>query len=258
MRHAIYIMVIFNFFFGFYLSVGAATIQQNQIEPAAQQIGNEDNTDLQTVPEAELRELFSQYVCDSLGKIPEDAIVSRFKVTGNRPVPSGVLEYQVFQKSKGTPMGYVRLIAIVSVDGISRNEVRLSGWVDVFGPALCSVRSMQKGEIIEKSDVYLDRKNISRMSSNILTDKSMAVGLVLKNNLNENASLKEWMLKRNPTIDRGDRVTILAELGGLRVTVPGRTLAKGFVGDVIRVQNTMSRKNLFARIIDNATVAVEF
>ena len=96
------------------------------------------------------------------------------------------------------------------------------------------------------------------MPGNILTDRDKAVGLALKNNLDANTSLKEWMLKRNPTVDRGKRVTILAEMGGLRVSVPGRTMEKGFAGDFIKVENVMSKKKIFARVIDSATVAVEF
>jgi len=210
------------------------------------------------IPEARLRKLFNDYVCDRLGKDPTDVILSRFKVSGNRPVPSGPQEYRVFQKSKGTPKGHVRLTVIVSVHGISRGEVALSGWVDAFGLVVCTARSMQKGEIVRESDLYLSRKNLSRLPTNTLTNQGMAVGLVLKNNVDSNTCLKGWMLKRNPTVDRGKRVTILAKMDGLKISVPGRTMEKGFAGDFIKVENTMSKKKIFARVIDGATVAVEF
>jgi flagellar basal body P-ring formation protein FlgA len=253
-----YFMLIMIVVFGISVSAQAVSVKQFDTGPDVQGFSKESITDNQQVPETTFRRIFNQYVCNSLGKDSEDAILSRFKVAANGPFPAGVLTFQIFQKSKGTPMGHVRLITIVSVDGIPRGEVALSGWVDVFGPVLCLARSMNKGEVIEKGDVYLARKNISRMPSNVLTDKNMAIGWVLKNNLNQNDSLKEWMLKQNPTLQRGDRVTILAAVGGLKITVPGRTLAKGFVGDFIRVQNTMSRKNIYARIINNTTVEVDF
>jgi len=210
------------------------------------------------IPEASLRKLFNDYVCDHLGKGPEDAILSRFKVSGNRPVPTGHREYRVFQKSKGEPKGHVRLTVIVSVNGISQSEVALSGWVDAFGPVVSTTRSMQKGEIITENDVYLARKNLSRLPTNTLTDQDKAMGLVLKNNVAGNTCLKEWMLKRNPTVDRGKRVIILAGMDGLKISVPGRTMEKGFVGDFIKVENVMSKKKVFARVVDSATVVVEF
>jgi len=222
---------------------------------AAQQNKQKDG---RVIPEARLRKLFNDYVCDRLGKDPADAILSRFKVSGNRPVPSGHQEYRVFQKSKGAPKGHVRLTVIVSVDGISRGEVALSGWVDAFGPVVCTVRSMQKGEIVREGDIYIARKNLSRLPANTLTNQGRAIGLVLKNNVDSNTCLKKWMLKRNPTVDRGKRVTILARMDGLKISVPGRTMEKGFAGDFIKVENVMSKKKIFARVIDSATVAVEF
>jgi flagella basal body P-ring formation protein FlgA len=44
----------------------------------------------------------------------------------------------------------------------------------------------------------------------------------------------------------------------LRVTVPGTILEKGYVGESVRVQNTMSLKKIYARVIDSHTVRVDF
>jgi flagella basal body P-ring formation protein FlgA len=53
-------------------------------------------------------------------------------------------------------------------------------------------------------------------------------------------------------------VTILAESGDLRVTVPGRVLEKGYKGSLIRVQNVMSKKEIYATVVNGATVTVDF
>ena len=246
MNKARFALVILILLAGLCFPMEALTVQQSEPKTG------------RAVPEASLQKLFNDYVCDNLGKDPDDVILSRFKVSGNRPVPAGSREYRVFQKSKGDPKGHVRLMVIVSVNGISRSEVTLSGWVDAFGPVVCTTRSMQKGEVIGENDVYLARKNLSRLPSNTLTDQDKAMGLILKSNVGGNTCLKEWMLKRNPTVERGKRVTILARMDGLKISVPGRTIEKGFIGDFIKVENVMSKKKVFARVIDSATVAVEF
>jgi flagella basal body P-ring formation protein FlgA len=238
-------------FCGSYLPANAATKQK--AEALIEKSGH-----YQTVAEIKFRELFHQYICDRLSKDPNDIVLSRFKINGNRPVAEGAVEFQVFQKSKGTPKGYVRLTVIVSVDGISIREVSLSAWVDVFGSVVCAFRTLNKGETIRYKDVYLAKKNISRMPANTLTDKGMAIGLTAKNTISEGTCLKEYMLKRMPTLNKGDMVTILVELGGLKVTTPGKTLERGFAGDLIRVQNTMSKKRIYARIVDDSTVEVDF
>jgi flagella basal body P-ring formation protein FlgA len=253
-----YTIITVMCFCGGCLSADAATRQKAKTSIDTRHPLVEKSENHQTITETKFRELFHQYICESLDKDPDDIVLSRLKINGNRPVDTGELEFQIFQKSKGTLMGYVRLTVIVIVDGISSSEVGLSAWVDVFGPVVCAARTLDKGETIRTKDVYLARKNISRMPANTLTDKGMAIGLAAKNTLNENTCLKEYMLKRMPTLEKGDMVTILAEVGGLKVTTPGRTLERGFAGDLIRVQNTMSKKNIYASIVDDSTVEVHF
>jgi flagella basal body P-ring formation protein FlgA len=66
------------------------------------------------------------------------------------------------------------------------------------------------------------------------------------------------MLEKTPVVERGDVVTIMAAGGNLQVTVPGIVKETGFEGDLVKVQNSMSRKEIFARVVDSSTVAVHF
>jgi flagella basal body P-ring formation protein FlgA len=61
-----------------------------------------------------------------------------------------------------------------------------------------------------------------------------------------------------PLVKRGDLVTIIARLEGLKITTLGEVKRKGRQGERIPVLNIDSRKVIFARVIDANTVAVEF
>jgi len=212
----------------------------------------------QSIPEAKFQEIFKEYLCHHLGKERSDIMVSRFNVVGSRPVPVGKIRFQLFQRDRRRLAGYARLVAVVRVNGVVENRVRLSGWVHIFDSVVCTCRNLKKGEIIRKDDLYLARKNISHLSPDILTDMSKAVGLMVKHTIRTDTCLKEWMLEKSPIVDRGDIVTILAESGGLKVTVPGSVLERGYLGELIRVQNTMSKRRIYARVINSSTVMVEF
>jgi len=212
----------------------------------------------QTISDATFREIFRDYLCQHLGKEKSDVMVSRLKVLGNTPVPPGEINLRLFQKDKRRLEGYVRLVAIISVNGAVKNKVRLSGWVDVFESVVCACRNLKKREIIEEGDLCLARKNISHLSSKTLTDIGKAVGLMIKHTIKKDTCIKEWMLEKPLIVERGDMITILAESGNLRVTTPGRVLAKGHMGELIRVQNSMSKKVIYARVINNSTVSVDF
>jgi len=216
------------------------------------------NASGQTIPESQFQEAFSGYINSRLEKENIEIIISKFSVSGNKLLPAGEVSLRVFQKGREELYGYVRLIAIVSVDNVPRTEVTLSGWIDVFDSVVCTSRRLNKGEVITKNDVYVIKKNISRLHPDTLTDINQAIGLMLNHDVKENDTLKEGMLKRAPVVNRGDMVTILAEMGGIRVTAPGRILEKGYHGEYVRVQNAISKKNINAKVVNDSTVMVDF
>lgn len=250
MKRARYILVSLLVVTGLF-GASHATAGREQVAPASP--GPQ-----RAIAESGLLQVFRQYVAQGLGKEESQVVVSRFRVRGNRALPPGNRRFDLYQKGMGGLRGPVRLMALVSVDGLLRSRVELSGWVDVFERVLCASRDLKRGEILGRGDVRLARKNLSRLSSRGLTHPEQVIGLRVKHQIREGTPLKEWMLEKSPLVKRGDRVTILAESGGLRVTVPGKVLEKGYLGELVRVQNTMSKKQVHARVLDPQTVVVEF
>lgn len=218
----------------------------------------EINNSYQSIPEDTFRKYFMKYICRHLGKEESDIIVSKFKISRNKTVPIGKVTIRLSQKGAARLAGYVRLKAIVSVNGIEENSVQLYSWVDVFESVVCTSRDLKRKDVIKKDDVYLVRKNISHMPPDTISELSKVVGLMIKHNAKADTCLKERMLEKSPIVERGDMVTIMAESDDLKVTVPGRVMEKGYLGELVRVKNAMSKKEVYARVINNLTVMVHF
>ncbi|MFH2047324.1 MAG: flagellar basal body P-ring formation chaperone FlgA [Pseudomonadota bacterium] len=216
------------------------------------------NDSSQTISEAVFRKAYNQFISSQLKKTNDDILLSRFTVSGNKELPAGKVSLNLFRKGREELKGYVRLIAIVSVDDIPKTEVKLSGWVDVFDSVVCASSNLNKGDIIAAEDIHLERINISRLKSDTFKDLDQAIGLMAKHDIKEKDCLKDWMLKKTPIVSKGDMVTILAEHGSIKVTAPGRILEKGYKGDYIRVQNAMSKKSVYAKVINSSIVTVNF
>jgi flagella basal body P-ring formation protein FlgA len=251
MSKALPIMILLTCLFGICLPLGAAAQSRNETEARA-------NPGYQSIPEAAFREIFMEYICRRLGKEKSDVLVSKFKVVGNRPLPQGELGFQLFQKDKRRLAGYVRLVALCSVNGVVKNQVRVSGWVDIFESVVLTRRNLKKGETIQKDDLYVARKNIAHQSPNLVTDMTRALGLMTKYTIRQDTCLKEWMLERSSILSKGDIVTIVAESDDLKITVPGRVLEKGYLDELIMIQNVMSGKKIYARVLNSSTVMVDF
>jgi len=236
---------------GFYSTSMGATIGKNDRRNVSQQ-------SYQTIPESKFRDIFQKYLYRNLNNQECDVILSRLKITGNVPIPAGTISFQQYQKGKRRLEGHVSLIVVVEINGVVKNKVKLSGWVDIFQPVVCASRDLKRGERIEKDDLYFVKRNISHMSSKILTDMNKIIGLMAKHNVKKDTSVKEWMFEECPIVDKGDIVTIIAESGDIKVTAPGKVLMKGYAGELVKVQNLMSNKEIYAKIVNGSMVAVDF
>ncbi len=212
----------------------------------------------QSIPDFKFKRCLLKYLCRNLGKEESDIIVSKVKVSRNRAVPVGKISIRLSRKDTGRLAGNVKLNAIVSVNGIEENNVRIYSWIDVFESVVCASRDLKRKDIIREDDVYLARKNISHMPPNTVRGLSKVVGLTMKHNVKADTCLKGWMVEKTPAVKRGDMVTIMAESDDLKVTIPGRVMEKGCLGELVKVENIISKKEIYARVINNLAVMVNF
>ena len=242
---------IFLFILVFYsTSIPAATSKNDPHNVSSQRF--------QTIPEAKFREIFQKYLYRNLNSQGCDVVISRLKITGNVPVPDGTISFQQYQKGKRRFEGQVSLIVVVKINGVVKNKVKLSGWIDIFQPVVCASRDLKRGERISKDDLYFVKRNISHISSRVLTDMNKIIGFMAKHNVKKDSSLKEWMFEKFPIVNKGDIVTIIAESGDIKVTAPGRVLMKGYADELVKVQNLMSKKEIYAKVVNGSMVAVDF
>ncbi|MFK5954407.1 MAG: flagellar basal body P-ring formation chaperone FlgA [Desulfobacterium sp.] len=218
---------------------------------------NNDTQGYQTISQDLFRQAFGGFVSQYSGRDAANVVISKFKVLRDVPVPPGNVQIRVIPNRKNKLVEYLRLKAEVRVNGVLQNKVTLCAWLDIFETVVCVSHNLKRGRVIQQEDLYLERRNISGMADDVVLDLNQVVGLMAKHNIKADDVLKQWVLKRNPVVKRGDMVTILVQSGGMRITVPGKVLSDGFKGQAISVLNTMSNKKIFARVIDTSTVQVD-
>jgi len=212
----------------------------------------------QTVEDESFLRHYTDYIARRIKGSEDDFRIHRFKVIGNRPFPEGVLQIELINQGKRELLGHVNLRAVVKIDGAVERRVGLSGWVDRFEEVVCIRQSLPRNSVILKGDLCLERRNISRLSSNVINIKGLAIGKRLKNGLKAGSVLLAGSLEDVPVVKRGDRVTIIVESSLIKVTALGIAQGSGSVGDQICVKNCLGKKEIFASIVDSSTVKINF
>ncbi|HEB87499.1 MAG TPA: flagellar basal body P-ring formation protein FlgA [Gammaproteobacteria bacterium] len=125
-----------------------------------------------------------------------------------------------------------------------------------YARVLVVKENLSRGSILHASDLTTRRLNVSRLFNGYFTDRTEVRGKVLKRSLRRGDILTNGMLDVRKLIKRGDIVTIMASSGTLAIRVEGEALMDGRKGDLIRVRNHSSNREIQAVVVATGVVKV--
>ncbi|MEM9469018.1 MAG: flagellar basal body P-ring formation chaperone FlgA [Pseudomonadota bacterium] len=116
---------------------------------------------------------------------------------------------------------------------------------------------MRSGMIIGKNDIELIDMPEKELQHNTLFKTEDLIGLTPRRIAYAGKPLQTKELQRPQIVTRGERVTIYFKEGPLMLTAKGKALENGAKGDVVRISNLGSSKNLDAVVINQNEVVVQ-
>jgi len=235
-------------------SAGTLPAEATLIVPDYVRVGRS----FQTLQEKALVRRYADFVAERLRGTEVDFRVSRFRVSGNGPLPEGKIRIELVLQRDRKLAGHVSLNGTVRVNGNVERRIVLSGWVDRFEDVVCVQRPLSRHADVTKDDVTLERRKVTKFYNNVLKSQDDVVGKRVKHAVRMGEVLFANTVEQPPAIEKGDRVTIVAESGTLMITTVGIAQATGSLGDQIRVKNIMSNKEVIASIVDSSTVRIDF
>lgn len=118
--------------------------------------------------------------------------------------------------------------------------------------SLVATRTIRAQSVVQMDDVTL----VAAAIPGALTGAVGALGLEARVAIYAGRPIKASDLGPPALIDRNQIVSLSYHSGGLAILVEGRALARGGVGDVIRVMNLASRSTVSGRVAADGTVQV--
>ena len=119
-----------------------------------------------------------------------------------------------------------------------------------------SRRPLVRGQTLTAADVRLSETDTSRLHKAYFTRVDDVVGLRSKRAVAAGKTLHAGLLQREELVRRGAQVEIIADGGGLLVTMRGKALANGGRGDRIRVKNLNSGRVVTGTVRGRGVVEV--
>ena len=136
-------------------------------------------------------------------------------------------------------------------------KIYIQASVNAYKNIIVAKSPIIRGQLIRNSDLVLQRRDITNLNGNYLTETRLVAGMVARQSIQQGQILKPYLLSRSRIIRRGDHVTILAETGSISVQMRGKALNDAFNGGRVRVLNTRSKRIVEGIAIRPGTVQVK-
>jgi flagella basal body P-ring formation protein FlgA len=154
------------------------------------------------------------------------------------------------QRSVGTTTVGVRCTAPVAW------TVYVQATVALIHPVLVVRRPLPRGTVLSAADVDVVEQDVARLTMGYLVDIKDVDGMALRRSVAAGAVLHPGLLQHPTAIRRGERVTILGQVGGIEVRMEGQALMDGAKGEVIRVRNLSSGRDIDGVVVGPGVIQV--
>jgi len=116
--------------------------------------------------------------------------------------------------------------------------------------------AMRSGEIIGADDIHWVALRSDRLGLNPVTHEEDLIGKAARRSLRADRVLRLSDLKTPDMVKKGELISIVYQLPGLKLTARGKVLANAGEGETIRVINLQSNRTIEATIIGPAMAVV--
>ena len=108
--------------------------------------------------------------------------------------------------------------------------------------AVIAAHAIVAGSVLKATDLRVEQHDISELPPGFLDDPAIAVGMTASRPISGGAFLTNQQLVAVKAVQRGQSVTLVADLGGMSVRMAGKALSDGMINQRVRVQNSSSGK----------------
>lgn len=182
---------------------------------------------------------------DALGALPADARITVEPMPG-APEWAASLEGFRYDPSSGR-------FSAVARDGAGQGRA-VSGRVAVEVPVAVPVRRIEAGEVVSAADLETVNLPLSALGAGMQADGALIAGSEARRPLMAGRPVQAGSLVAPRMVRKGAAVLITISEGGLSLSAPGKAMADGAAGEILRIINTHSGKVIHAEVIGEGKV----
>jgi flagellar basal body P-ring formation protein FlgA len=205
---------------------------------------------------AELRDYVSQFLSEQMANRSEQDIEisvgqvdRRLKLVACKQAPKAFLAPGAKMQGK--------LTVGLRCSGPKPWTVYIPAQIKIFTNVVAAAHPLFRGDKITAADLISVRQELSQLRRGYFTQNKEVVGKKITQNLVAGRALTPRGVKAPLLVHRGEKVTILASVGTLKVKVKGKALQDAAKGELVSVRNVRSKRIVQGIAIKPGVVSIQ-
>jgi len=129
--------------------------------------------------------------------------------------------------------------------------------IKIFANIITASQQLLRGTEIRADNLMSVRQEIGKLRSGYFTKPDAVIGKVLKQNIAAGHAITPKRIKSRILVHRGEKVTIVASIGALKVRGKGKALKDAAQGELVSVRNSRSKRIVQGIVTKPGTVNVQ-
>ena len=212
----------------------------------------------QTLTAEEIKQGTKDFLFHTLPWEKEQLEIEIFYHGGKITIPSGE-KFLIYKGRGGTKnVGRIPITLEIKVDGKFQKRIGINSRVMVSQEVVKTTRQIKKGELFTTDNIHIETIKTERLLGNTIKNIKDALGYEAVNYLPNGRPLLRRSMKKPALGSKGNKIMILAQRGGMKITTPGILKEDGYKDAMVQVLNIESKKIIYGRLVDSNTVKVNF
>ena len=208
--------------------------------------------------EGAIRKIVAEYIVSHMPWDREDMHLTFLDGCNDIVLPAPAYTYEVQERSNEPYIGDSALTLKCYNNGVFLMERTVRVRMEVAFDVLVSTRALAVDTIVGPADVRLVKRWLIREPQQTIASLEEAVEKRIISAVRPNQEITRTMLRDVPLIKKGRMVKMVLNNGFITITTIGQIQEDGSMGSSVRVKNISSERIVYARVVGDSLVQVDF
>jgi len=211
-----------------------------------------------TLGRDQIEQIVREYIQQQAAGAADELRIKEIRIGEPVVLPQGPLTSRVVAPKNTEWAGTIPLSVVFNVGAEPEKRVWATVSIERTTRVVVARRPLGRYKPIDDDDLEVKAVDAAGLPADCITQPETVIGKRTRRPVDTGTVLRPELVEFPPLVKNGDRVRIIAETSGLRITAFGQVKQKGGQGELVQVMNLDSNKVVYARVIDSHTVKIDF